>query len=149
MPPWGQRPAHFLSVPRLCGDVICLRQEDNECLEALNAASCQGRFPASGLRNQNKKGQIMSSKHRHLLESIFRDPISSNIQWREVESLLHHLGAEVEPGHGARFRVLLNRHEFFLHHPHHSNEFGKQELKYLRECLAGAGVTPSAYEEKE
>ncbi len=90
----------------------------------------------------------MSHKHRNLLEAIFRDPIGSNIQWREVESLLKHVGAEIEPGHGARFRVLLNKHEFFLHHPHHSNEFGKQEVKHLRECLVGAGVTPSAYEEQ-
>ena len=90
----------------------------------------------------------MSHKHRNLLEAIFREPICSNIQWREVESLLKHVGADIEPSHGARFRVLLNKHEFFLHHPNHSNEFGKQEIKHLRECLAGAGVTPSAYEEQ-
>lgn len=89
----------------------------------------------------------MSHKHRNVLESIFREPISSNIQWREVESLLNHLGATVEPGHGARFRIVLNRREFFVHHPHHSNEFGKTEIKHLRECLASAGVTLSSYDE--
>jgi hypothetical protein len=67
----------------------------------------------------------MSHKHRNVLEAIFRDPVSSNIQWREVESLLTHLGATVEASHGARFRVLLNKHEFFVHHPHHGNEFAK------------------------
>lgn len=91
----------------------------------------------------------MSHKHRNVLEAIFRDPLSSNIQWREVESLLNHLGAAVEPNHGARFRIVLNRHEFFIHHPHHGNEFTKQEVKHLREALAGAGVTLSAYEELE
>lgn len=90
----------------------------------------------------------MSNKHRHVLEAIFRDPVSSNIQWREVESLLTHLGATVEPGHGAWFRILLNRHEFFVHHPHHGNEFAKQEIKHLRECLAGAGVSLSKYDEE-
>ena len=40
----------------------------------------------------------MSHKHRNVLQAIFHDPLSSNIQWREVESLLHHLGATVEPG---------------------------------------------------
>ena len=89
----------------------------------------------------------MSTKHRNTLAAIFHDPVSANLQWREVESLLNHLGATVEPSHGARFRVVLNGREFFIHHPHHSNEFGKPEVKYLRECLAGAGVTPSAYEE--
>ena len=32
----------------------------------------------------------MSNKHRHVIEAIFREPVSSNIQWREVESLLNH-----------------------------------------------------------
>ncbi|HEY6895890.1 MAG TPA: type II toxin-antitoxin system HicA family toxin [Rhodocyclaceae bacterium] len=89
----------------------------------------------------------MSHKHRNVLMTIFHDPVSSNIQWREVESLLHHLGAQVEPSHGARFRVVLNKREFFVHHPHHSNEFAKQEIKHLREDLASAGITPSSYDE--
>ena len=90
----------------------------------------------------------MSHKPRNVLQAIFHDPVSGNIHWREVESLLHHLGAEVEPAHGARFRITLNRHEFFVHHPHHGNEFGKPEVKHLRECLAAAGATLSRYDEQ-
>jgi hypothetical protein len=90
----------------------------------------------------------MSNKHRKVLQAIFHDPISSNVQWREVESLLHHLGASVESGHGARFSVVLNRHEFTVHHPHHGNELGKPEIKYLREHLAAAGATLSAFDEQ-
>ena len=90
----------------------------------------------------------MSHKHRNVLQAIYHDPVSSNIQWREVESLLNHLGASIEPSHGARFRVVLNQREFFIHHPHHSNEFAKQEIKHLREGLASAGVTPSSYDAK-
>jgi len=59
----------------------------------------------------------MSHKHASLMRSIFQDPPSANIHWREIESLLHHLGAEVEPAHGARFKITLNRVEAFLHHP--------------------------------
>lgn len=91
----------------------------------------------------------MSHKHRNVLQSIFHDPVSSNIHWREVESLLHHLGASVEPSHGARFRVKLNRHEFFVHHPHHGSELDKSGVKHLRECLAAAGVTLSRYDERD
>lgn len=87
----------------------------------------------------------MSHKHAHLLHAIFADPISANIHWREVESLLHHLGATVESGHGARFRVVLNRVEFFLHHPHNSSTCSKNDIKLLRQHLAHAGVTPSSY----
>lgn len=88
----------------------------------------------------------MSHKHAALLRAIFHDPVSGNIHWRDVESLLGHLGATVETGHGARFRVVLNRMEIFLHHPHHSNVFNKQDVKHLREFLARAGASPSAYE---
>ncbi len=88
----------------------------------------------------------MSHKHLHLLRSLFQDPVSANIHWREIESLLHHLGATVEPVHGARFRVLLNRHEYFLHHPHQGSVFNRQDIKHLREFLSHAGVSLSAYE---
>ena len=91
----------------------------------------------------------MSHKHRNVLQAIFHDPVSANIHWREIESLLHHLGAEIEPAHGARFRITLNRHEFFVHHPHHGNEFAKPEVKHLRECLAAAGATLSRYDERD
>ena len=86
------------------------------------------------------------SRHLHLLRAIFQDPVSANIHWREVESLLHHLGATVEPGHGARFRVVLNKIEGILHHPHHSGICTKPDIKQLREYLTRAGITPLLYE---
>jgi hypothetical protein len=88
----------------------------------------------------------MSHKHQHLLRAIYTDPPSANIHWREVESLLVHLGAVIESAHGARFRIVFNRFEFFMHHPHNNATCPKQEIKQLREFLARAGVTPSAYE---
>ena len=83
----------------------------------------------------------MSHKHLHLLETIFHDPVSANIHWREIESLLLHLGANVESVHGARFKIVLNKVEVFLHHPHNSSTCNKQEIKQIREFLAHAGVT--------
>lgn len=90
----------------------------------------------------------MSHKHLHLLEAIFTDPVSSNIHWREIESLLHHLGATVETGHGARFRITLNHIEFYIHHPHNSNTCSKSDIKALREHLAHAGISPSSYKSR-
>lgn len=86
------------------------------------------------------------NRHLTLLRAIFQDPINANIHWREVESMLHHLGAVVEPTHGARFRVVLNNIEGTLHHPHHSGVCTKQNIKQLREYLSQAGVSPSVYE---
>ncbi len=88
----------------------------------------------------------MSHKHDTLLRAIFDGPVSSNIHWREVESLLAHLGATLEPHHGASFRVVLNGIEGFLHRPHQSNTCTKQEIRHLRDYLASAGVTLSQYE---
>ncbi|MEW5788042.1 MAG: type II toxin-antitoxin system HicA family toxin [Pseudomonadota bacterium] len=88
----------------------------------------------------------MSHKHEQFIRTIFQDPISGNIHWREVEALLHHLGAEVESLSGARIRVVLNGAEGILHRPHHSNVLDRSAVKHLREYLAHARVTPSLYE---
>jgi hypothetical protein len=89
----------------------------------------------------------MSSHHAKLIRLIFHDPPSHNIHWRDVESLLRHVGAEVESLSGARIRVTKERVEAILHRPHHhSNELDKQGLIHLREFLARVGVTPSSYD---
>jgi hypothetical protein len=89
---------------------------------------------------------FMSHKHEQLLRTIFHDPISGNIHWRDVESLLHHLGASVEAASGARIKVKLNGVEGVLHHPHHSNVLDRSGVRHLREYLAHARMTPSQYE---
>lgn len=90
----------------------------------------------------------MSHKHANLLRAIFQDNASANIHWRDVESLLRHLGADVEPSHGARFKVTLNKASDFIHHPHQSNACSRDMIKHLRDFLAHAGVSVSAYESK-
>ena len=56
----------------------------------------------------------MSRHHTNLIRAIFHDPPPHNLHWREVETLLRHVGASVEPISGARVRVTLNRIETFL-----------------------------------
>ncbi|NRF67584.1 type II toxin-antitoxin system HicA family toxin [Aquincola sp. S2] len=90
----------------------------------------------------------MSRHTINLLRTIFHDPPSANVHWRDIESLLRHVGAELEPLSGARVRVTLNRMEGILHRPHHSNVMDARALVHLREFLARAGVTPSQYEAK-
>lgn len=88
----------------------------------------------------------MSRHHTHLIRAIFHDPPPHNLHWREVESLLKHVGASVEPIAGARVRVTLNRAVGVLHRPHHSNVVEGGSLLHVREVLARGGVTPSLYE---
>jgi hypothetical protein len=86
----------------------------------------------------------MSSKHDRVLQSIFHDPVSGNIHWRDIESLLSHLGANVTSGHGARMRVELNGIESTLHRPHQSGVCAKQDIRQLREFLDAAGIGESS-----
>jgi hypothetical protein len=88
----------------------------------------------------------MSHRHANVIRQIFRDPPSGNVHWRDIESLLRHVDAALEPISGARIRVKLNRMEGILHRPHHSNVLTVSALMHVREFLARAGVTPSSYE---
>jgi hypothetical protein len=90
----------------------------------------------------------MSHKHNRVLSGIMQEPVSGNIHWREIESLLHHLGAEVEHGHGARMRVVLNGIEGTLRRPHHSGVCSKHDIRHLREYLISAGIGMQSLETK-
>ena len=78
----------------------------------------------------------MSHKHEQLLRTIFHDPISANIHWREVESLLNHVGADIESLSG-RDRVKLNGAEGILHRPHHGNTLDRAP------CATCASTSPT------
>ena len=86
------------------------------------------------------------SHHAALLHTLFQEPINANIHWREVESLLHHLGADTESLNGNRLRVKLNRAEAVLHRPHHGHTLDRNGVRALRAFLASAGATPSQYD---
>jgi hypothetical protein len=87
------------------------------------------------------------SHHAALLRTIFQEPINANIHWREVESLLHHLGADTESLNGNRLRVKLNHAEAVLHRPHHGHTLDRTGVRALRGFLAASRNTPSQYEE--
>lgn len=88
----------------------------------------------------------MSRHHVNLIRSIFHDPPSGNLHWRDIESLLKHVGSTLEPIAGARIRMRLNGVEGVLHRPHHGHTLDASALLHLRGLLARAGVTPSQYE---
>ena len=99
-------------------------------------------------RPSGEKRAAYSSAGVRRIGTGFASPVSGNIQWREVESLLHHLGATSEPLSGARIRVRLNGVEGILHRPHHGDALGRQDILHVREYLAHARATPSQYEER-
>lgn len=94
-------------------------------------------------------GRPVSHRHSALIRTIFQDPINTNIHWREVESLLRHLGADIEALSGNRIHLRLNRADGVLHRPHHAHTLDRNAIRTLRGYLASAGITPALYEARE
>jgi hypothetical protein len=82
----------------------------------------------------------VKSKHQKTLEAVFSEPIRSNVNWSDIESLLEALGAELSEGVGSRVRVVLNGVRAVFHRPHPEKETDKGALKALRRFLIEAEV---------
>lgn len=84
----------------------------------------------------------MTEKHRKTLKAVFADPVRANLAWKDVESLLKGLGAEVAEGRGSRVRVVLKGVKAVFHEPHPEREISKGMVRSLREFLDNAGIDP-------
>lgn len=82
----------------------------------------------------------MKSKHRKTLESIFANPVRSNVVWKDIESMLEACGAEITEGNGSRVRIALNGVRAVFHRPHPQKETDKGALVSMRRFLFAAGV---------
>ncbi len=82
----------------------------------------------------------MSKKHQKVLSAIFSDHLSSNIHWKEIESLLSHLGAEFREGPGSSLIAILNGAEFSIHRGHHNATMSKSSLHQLRKFLESVDI---------
>ena len=85
----------------------------------------------------------LSSKHRKTLQTIFDNPMRSDVEWKKIESLLTALGGELSEGRGSRIRVALNNVRAVFHRPHPQKETDKGALKSVRRFLKEAGITAS------
>ena len=84
----------------------------------------------------------MSKKHNRTLAAIFRQPLSGDIKWRDVESLFKSFGAEVEERAGSRVAVFLNGKTAVLHRPHPSPNLDKGVVWDVRRFLESTGEKP-------
>ncbi len=82
----------------------------------------------------------MKTKHRKILEAIFNKPVLANIEWKEIESLLVSLGAEISEGSGSRIRIKLNNVRAVFHRPHPRKEADKGSIVSMRRFLENAGI---------
>jgi len=82
----------------------------------------------------------LNKKHQKILDSIFVEPVRSNVIWNDIEKLLKALGTEISQGRGSRVRLYLNGVKAVFHRPHPKKETDKGALKSMRRFLMEAGV---------
>jgi hypothetical protein len=84
----------------------------------------------------------MKRKHKKTLELIFARPISGNIKWKEIESLLEGLGAKITEREGSRIGIVLFEEIQVFHRPHPSPDTDKGAVSSIRKWLERNGVKP-------
>lgn len=84
----------------------------------------------------------MNRRHERTLNSIFAQPISGNIKWRDVEALLKNLGALLSERSGSRVGVRLRGRVAFFHRPHPRPDMDKGAVRDLRRFLQSVGIIP-------
>ena len=82
----------------------------------------------------------MKSAHKITISRIFQNPVQSGIPWRDVESMLRALDAEISEGNGSRVRISLNGIKAVFHRPHPRKETDKGAVVFLRKFLTEANI---------
>ncbi len=84
----------------------------------------------------------MKKKQLRVLELIFSRPVSGNIKWNDIESLLKALGADISEREGSRVGIKLFGEVQVFHRPHPSPDTDKGAVSSVRNWLEKNGVTP-------
>jgi hypothetical protein len=84
--------------------------------------------------------QHLSNHHRTTLRQIFQHPLSHNIEWDAVMSLLEAVGSVTEH-HDGKVAVNLGSDTEFFEAPRHK-DIDAQTVVDLRRMLASAGYGP-------
>ncbi|WP_342023275.1 hypothetical protein AAE021_15930 [Arthrobacter citreus] len=82
----------------------------------------------------------LNNHHRDTLDRILRHPTSSNIEWKDVVSLLDAV-ADTTREHNGKYEVTLAGQTDFLEPPR-GKDIDEQTVVDLRRILTRAGYTP-------
>jgi hypothetical protein len=82
----------------------------------------------------------LDSHHQATVDKIFGHPVSHNIEWHDVLSLLEGVGT-VTREHDGRFTVTLGSETQTFDAPRH-DDIDEQQVVDLRRMLIGAGFGP-------
>ncbi|MBI3960227.1 MAG: type II toxin-antitoxin system HicA family toxin [Chloroflexi bacterium] len=84
----------------------------------------------------------MKAAHQRTLTAIFSNPTPTTLAWRQIESLLIALGAQVIEGRGSRVRFELSGVIATFHRPHPQKEAKPYQVRDVRDFLTQAGIEP-------
>ncbi len=85
----------------------------------------------------------MNHHQRKVLHAIFAHPVNANLEMKDVETVLHGLGAEIDGRTKSRIAVKLNGRETTLHLANHT--LLKAEVMQVRKFLETCGVSGAAF----
>lgn len=88
-------------------------------------------------------------KHHRTLVDIFAEPVKANIRWRDIASLLAHLGAELSVGKGSHVRAVLRGVRATFHRPHPSPDTDHGAVRSIRRFLLEAGFNETSLDETD
>ena len=83
----------------------------------------------------------LTHHHRVTLEKIFSHPLSGNVEWRQVRSLLDAVGTTTQE-HNGKVKVELGGQTEVLRPPD-GKDVDRQLIVDLRRLLTNAGLEPS------
>ena len=83
----------------------------------------------------------LTHHHRDTLEKIFSHPLSGNVEWRQVLSLLAAVGTTTQEPNG-KVKVELGGETQVLQPPD-DKDVDRQTILDLRRLLTSAGIEPS------
>ncbi|HWG60570.1 MAG TPA: hypothetical protein VG253_02545 [Streptosporangiaceae bacterium] len=84
----------------------------------------------------------LSNHHRNTLRMLFQHPVSHNIEWRAVTSLLEAVGS-VDEHHEGMLAVTIGSQTEFFDRPA-NKDIDTQAVLDLRRMLSAAGYTADA-----
>lgn len=88
----------------------------------------------------------LDNHHRRTAQAILSHPVSHNIEWRDVLSLLEAIGEVSEEDNG-KFKVAIGGETETLHRPS-GKDIDAQMVVDLRRMLGAAGITAEGLHER-
>lgn len=83
----------------------------------------------------------MSHHNKKILEAIFAHPISSNIDFKDMEKAISSVGVSIEEKAANKVSLSMDGRSVVIHRPH-QHTLPKDEVAVIRAFLIDCGITP-------